>query len=156
MQAVLRRTFLVRPATAASRVIDSSRGLPNSLSPTQTASKRPERSASSASWSIVSTVVAPKRIPRLGSVNPIRIRLPLGLAAWHGPFGPVGEWDAGEKVEDGPPALLAALGVEQVARAFDHVELRLRYSRRKQRPIAGRVQPVRRTVYDERRGRDLR
>src|SRR2546430_9504742 len=120
MHAVPSRTFLVRPATAASSEIDSSRGLPSMLSPTHTASKKPERSASSASCSMVSTVVAPNRIPRLGRVSPIRMKSPLRSGG--------GNWHRGQEVEDGTPSLIAFLDVKEVPRAFDHVQLRVRDS----------------------------
>ena len=70
MQAGPIRTRLVRPARAAMSVIDSIRGLPSRLSPTQRSSKRPEPSAISPISNIWSGVIAPNKTPRFGSVRP--------------------------------------------------------------------------------------
>ena len=75
MQAGPIRTRRVRAATPASSAIDSMRGLPSRLSPTQTEANWPEPSAISAIWSICSGVVAPNSTPRFGKVNPIFIVL---------------------------------------------------------------------------------
>ena len=71
-QQVPSRTRRVRAAMAESSTSDSSRGLANRLSPTQTESKAPEASAASASSISSSTLVAPNSTPRLGRLNPKR------------------------------------------------------------------------------------
>ena len=70
MQAGPRRTVLVRPAMPARSAIDSIRGLPNRLSPTQIDWKAPDRSAISARSSISRAVVTPNNTPRFGRVKP--------------------------------------------------------------------------------------
>src|SRR5689334_6328694 len=70
MQAGPRRTCFVRAEMPARSAIDSIRGLPKRLSPTQTDWNNPDWSAISARSSISAAVVTPKSTPRFGSVKP--------------------------------------------------------------------------------------
>ncbi len=70
MQPTARRTRSVTPASAESSVTDSSRGLASRLSPTQTASNTPERSASTAMSSRSRALRAPRTTARLARMRP--------------------------------------------------------------------------------------
>src|SRR3990172_1591463 len=64
------RTVDVAAASAESSVTDSSRGLASRLSPTQTASKTPARSASADSARRADTLTAPRTTARLARIRP--------------------------------------------------------------------------------------
>src|SRR5688572_31834460 len=76
MQAGPRRTLFVREARPDKSVIDSMRGFPSKLSPTQTEAKPPDWSAISARSTISAAVVTPNNTPRLGRVKPTFMSTP--------------------------------------------------------------------------------
>src|SRR3990172_1291215 len=70
MQPTASRTFAVTPARAERSVTDSRRGLARRLSPTQTASKVPERSASTVRSTRSRAWIAPRTTARFARISP--------------------------------------------------------------------------------------